>query len=808
MKVGIILIEFKDVKHYKSPPPPFGNRPDGYLKADFDSMMFSYNYWYAPDPQFDSPHPENELVFGSFRDYWDQMSRGKLRIEGRVANPTDENGVPIWLVADSTKEYYYNSGVWYELSNETIQKALDSGYVDTTNTFASNYFDKLVIVYAGMVQWGGALIVHGHRLGGKYIQLAERSSKKLHQNSDWSFTHIGVYLHEFGHNLGFPDEYYQPFSQEYTDILNYCLMAWGIYNGPLEKGECPSTLSPYHRLKKNWVSSVTLIADTSDFVVEYDYANSKLYRINPIYASNDEHYIIESRNREGFDLYIPTDPADTVDQPGRLLVWHHDIDPYPFDELNDRIMIKPADNLFDDLTKLTDFFPKQFNPNSQDLTDITLPAATLGRIGKNFSNERPAHFSLNGIQKLSDNNTLIREIKLNDNLAPDTVIVIQNYSSGWRTVSVPVVLSDFSLQSVFPSAISAFRFLGQYIHVTTLENGPGYWVNFETALQKTFVGWPLNYLNIVLWQGWNLTGTISSDFPVSNICTEPADIVEYIYGYENGYILMTEDSSLIPGKGYWIKSTESGRMILDKQAGHCQLSKLTSFHQIDLSSMDKFIITDSEGFSQTLFVCNTDIDTNIANVNLELPPMFPEIDFDSRFEFNEYVKRVSADSGAIDLNILVHTFSYPVIISWELNPENGIDYSFIPDSIMGKSITINTASANYSFNDLIDNKIKLNLVVNRTNEKKLLPKEFYLAHNYPNPFNPVTTIEFSIPKESHVNLTVFNILGEKVTEIKNEILKPGYYKINYDASKLASGIYFYRIHADDFIKTKKMILLR
>lgn len=138
--------------------------------------------------------------------------------------------------------------------------------------------------------------------------------------------------------------------------------------------------------------------------------------------------------------------------------------------------------------------------------------------------------------------------------------------------------------------------------------------------------------------GWNLTGTLSSDFLVSDICTDPLDIIDIIYGYENGYVLMTADSSLKPGKGYWVKTknlTSAGHLILNKYGDPCWMPKITSSFDIDLSKMDKFIVTDSMGNSQTLYVSNTDIDTNMVSVNLELPPMFPEIDFDSRFQYNE-----------------------------------------------------------------------------------------------------------------------------------------------------------------------------
>lgn len=96
-----------------------------------------------------------------------------------------------------------------------------------------------------------------------------------------------------------------------------------------------------------------------------------------------------------------------------------------------------------------------------------------------------------------------------------------------------------------------------------------------------------------------------------------------------------------------------------------------------------------------------------------------------------------------------------------------------------------------------------------------LPPEFTLEQNYPNPFNPVTTINFSVPDEALVNLGVYNVLGEQVKELKNEIIKRGYYEVEFNASALPSGIYFYRIEAvslsgesGDFIQTKKMILLR
>ncbi len=89
-----------------------------------------------------------------------------------------------------------------------------------------------------------------------------------------------------------------------------------------------------------------------------------------------------------------------------------------------------------------------------------------------------------------------------------------------------------------------------------------------------------------------------------------------------------------------------------------------------------------------------------------------------------------------------------------------------------------------------------------------IPSDFKLYQNYPNPFNPSTTIKFAIPKESYTKLEIFNILGEKVTTLVSEMLSPGAYKYKWDAGRYSSGVYFYRIIADSFIQTKKLLLVK
>jgi hypothetical protein len=92
-----------------------------------------------------------------------------------------------------------------------------------------------------------------------------------------------------------------------------------------------------------------------------------------------------------------------------------------------------------------------------------------------------------------------------------------------------------------------------------------------------------------------------------------------------------------------------------------------------------------------------------------------------------------------------------------------------------------------------------------TNE---VPTDYSLSQNYPNPFNPSTKIEFKIPQAGFVNLKIYDLLGREVKTLLNEEMQAGNYTIDFNASTLSSGIYFYTLNAGEFISTKKMILLK
>jgi len=94
------------------------------------------------------------------------------------------------------------------------------------------------------------------------------------------------------------------------------------------------------------------------------------------------------------------------------------------------------------------------------------------------------------------------------------------------------------------------------------------------------------------------------------------------------------------------------------------------------------------------------------------------------------------------------------------------------------------------------------------NPESVLPASYELNQNYPNPFNPTTKINYELPITNDVNLSVYNLLGQKVVTLVNEQKKAGYHQVAWDASGFASGIYYYRIQAGEFQDVKKMLLLK
>jgi photosystem II stability/assembly factor-like uncharacterized protein len=131
-------------------------------------------------------------------------------------------------------------------------------------------------------------------------------------------------------------------------------------------------------------------------------------------------------------------------------------------------------------------------------------------------------------------------------------------------------------------------------------------------------------------------------------------------------------------------------------------------------------------------------------------------------------------------------------------PSNLFVYSIL---VIGTDVLAGTAGAGIW-------KRPLSEIVNVSKEINDLPKEYTLSQNYPNPFNPNTVISYSLSSASNVKVIVYNILGQTVRVLENGVKNSGIYSINFNASGLPGGIYYYRLEAGEFTAVKKMMLLK
>lgn len=138
------------------------------------------------------------------------------------------------------------------------------------------------------------------------------------------------------------------------------------------------------------------------------------------------------------------------------------------------------------------------------------------------------------------------------------------------------------------------------------------------------------------------------------------------------------------------------------------------------------------------------------------------------------------------------------------NSNSPKEYSFADDEL-------ETGNYSYRLKQIdIDGGFEYSKII-EVNFNEEIPSEITLMQNYPNPFNPNTTIKYQIAKQvisENVILIVYNTQGEEVVKLINKVQQPGNYQVNFDGSQLSSGMYFYKLQIGNFVKVKKMLLLK
>jgi len=236
-------------------------------------------------------------------------------------------------------------------------------------------------------------------------------------------------------------------------------------------------------------------------------------------------------------------------------------------------------------------------------------------------------------------------------------------------------------------------------------------------------------------------------------------------------------------------------------------------------------ISDNNGGIQDLRIGIAANATDGIDIHLNeavLPPLPPTGIFDARLNLPIY----PMESSLLDFRNVADENIYEYNLQYQLGAGSIITISFnfdtlglaqvygrLQDVITGTFINeIISGIGSYNVtNPSVINRLKLTLIINNlliVENNHLKDFDYELSQNYPNPFNPTTKIKYTIPEVGHVKLTVYDQIGQKVSEIVNEVRSAGRYEVNFNADKLSSGVYFYKIETGKFNNVKKMMILK
>ena len=361
--------------------------------------------------------------------------------------------------------------------------------------------------------------------------------------------------------------------------------------------------------------------------------------------------------------------------------------------------------------------------------------------------------------------------------------IVTSVDSGWNLVSVPLRTNDMLYSTLFPGVASqAFAYNNGYESVSLLSNGTGYWMKFNAEANYEFTGYPYQpeYMNVV--EGWNLIGPFDKDIPVATILSNPSGIVNSNYfGFTGAYTLA---DTLKRGKGYWIRSSATGYLFSGSEDN---ISRSVS--ETPIVKFTELRFTAGDARTSSLYLAQPQEITS----DYSLPPVPPSGIFDARFGSDTYVEstgkvntlKLSSNEGQVKLT--VHNAK-----GMKLRIKDAIDGTILNAELTeGTEVTIPSGLTS--------------VLVESGNAT---PLTYDLAQNYPNPFNPSTKIKYQIPKDGHVKIIVYDVLGREAMRLIDDFRTAGAYEIKFEASGLTSGVYFYRMTSGEFESVKRMILLK
>ena len=421
------------------------------------------------------------------------------------------------------------------------------------------------------------------------------------------------------------------------------------------------------------------------------------------------------------------------------------------------------------------------------------------------------------------------------------LFMTRNFSAKWNLVGIPLSI-DSTLSSMFSDDVSTFyiytyTFREGYKIDTTFTLGKGFWLGLLDSAVVDFSGIPVkDTISTDLDKYWNIISTpYLTPITKGNIFVErsgvkiPFDsavssgwISRSLFGYDPRTKTYYLSDTLEPWLGYWFATLKDSLKIIYTPPSTAPSPKVIF---ADVKSDDRnWNVILSARLGDVLdklafFGVRDGASDGIDRFDYPKPPLPPgekaiQVYFyhpEWNFELGPYfASDIRASFGDVkSWKFYVRCLSGgKVKLSWDLSQVPGRFNFTLFDVSSGRVVDMRSVSE-YVYNAVNNETREFRIdAVTGVSEENTIPKSYALYQNYPNPFNPSTTIEFDIPERTNVKLIVYDILGREVETIIDKELEPGKYKLNFTATNLPSGVYFYTLKTPKFTKTNKMLLIK
>ncbi|MDP7128349.1 MAG: T9SS type A sorting domain-containing protein [Candidatus Marinimicrobia bacterium] len=375
---------------------------------------------------------------------------------------------------------------------------------------------------------------------------------------------------------------------------------------------------------------------------------------------------------------------------------------------------------------------------------------------------------------------IIREIEE----TPEEIEVSVDHLNGWNIVGIPIDTEPANYLSVYPDAVNGtfYGFDGTYFPAENLVAGDGFWLRFDEEGVNTVTGPPLESIVVSISEGWNLISGVSFPVDVETIIDDDGLIVSgTIYGFTPSYVNV---ETIEPGRGYWLRSSGNGEIIISNSTRSIREKGFRPAEHLNTITIK----------NSSLYFGGNVSEENILSYSL--PPKPPIGAVDIRFADNtklcteiECVIEIMNDDNPFTIK-----FDLKENEAWELMDKNG------KVSLLENALDIE-----------IEGNLK-QLILKRISSPHF-PLAFNLLPAYPNPFNPVTTLRYSLPEQSFVSLTIYDMLGREIVQLVKTTQEAGIKSVQWEGTDfmerpVSAGVYFYQIQAGEFVETDKMILLK